>query len=317
MSGPLVLVGSPEDEHVAAVAEAVRARGVAPVLFDSLGFPGASRLSMGDGLDEIVADGAPLARPAAVYLRGLYVSPLAYLVDVEEEMTSSWRKTMVVFQEKGELLLSLLQRWHLAGVPIYNPVAASEATRKPFQIARLAHAGVPVPRTLWTNDPEAVRRFAQGRRVAYKPIRGGAATKELRPEDLDERRLAALANAPVCFQELLPGQDVRVFVVDGRVAAAYRIEASALDYRQHEDRIESFEPDPATAETCVRAASVLGLRFTGIDLKGTSDGSLRVLEANPSPMFLGFDRRAGSDLLGALADALVSHVVRGERGGPL
>lgn len=304
---PLVLVGSAEDDHVRAVSAAVRERGVEPVLFDSLRFPDGPRLAMGPGLDDAILDGRPAGRPSAVYLRSLYLSPLAYLVDVSREMEESWRKTLVIFQEKGELLVGLLRRWEALGVPIYNPLTASDAARKPYQIAALRAAGLPVPETIWTNDPEAVRRFAAGRRVAYKPVRGGAATRELREEDLADRRLATLANAPVCFQQLLPGEDLRCFVLDGRLIAACRIETDALDYRQHEQRIESFEPDPDLAAMCVRAAAAVGLRFTGIDLKRGEDGRLRFLELNPSPMFLGFDQRAGTDVLGRLADALVSH----------
>lgn len=303
---PIVIAGSVEDEHVEAVAAALRARGIEPVLFDSLRFPTTTRVSLGDSFDEIVIDGRALPLPAAVYVRGLHISPLSYLVDADADMRENWRKTMIVFQEKGEMLLSVVQRWDQLGVPLYNSPTASDTTRKPFQIARLQAAGVPVPRTLWTNDPEAVRSFAAGRRVAYKPMRGGAATKELRQEDLG--RLAALANAPVCFQELLPGWNARVFVIDGRIVAAHRIDARELDYRQNEESVTSFAPDPECVAACLDAAEALGLRLTGIDLKVGEDGRLRVLEANPSPMFLGFDRLAGTDVLGCLVEALASHL---------
>jgi hypothetical protein len=43
-----------------------------------------------------------------------------------------------------------------------------------------------------------------------------------------------------------------------------------------------------------------------MDLKAAPDGSLRILELNASPMFLGFDARAGTDVLGRLADALAA-----------
>jgi glutathione synthase/RimK-type ligase-like ATP-grasp enzyme len=308
--GPLVLVGSPDDDHVKALTEAVRERGVEPVLLDSLRFPDGPRLAMAEDPEDTVLDGRPLGRPAAVYLRSLYLSPLAYLVDVSREMEENWSKTMVIFQEKGEMLVGLLRRWEALQVPIYNPLTASDAVRKPYQIAALGAAGLPVPETLWTNDPDAVRRFAAGRRIAYKPVRGGASTRELKKQDLDDRRLSALANAPVCFQELLPGEDLRYFVLDGRVAAAFRIEADSLDYRQHEQRVESLEPEPDIAAMCVRGALMLKLRFTGIDLKRGSDGRLRFLEMNPSPMFLGFDQWAGTNLLGQVADALVAHAKR-------
>ena len=194
-------------------------------------------------------------------------------------------------------------------VPIYNPLRANDRTRKPYQLARLAAAGLPVPETLWTNDPAEARAFAEGRRVAYKPVSGGAATKELGESDLEEARLARLAHCPVTFQELLPGEDLRVFVLDGRVLAAFRItvDEGVLDYRQNEQAVESVPVEPELREIALRATREIGLRFTGMDLKRAADGTWRILELNPSPMFLGFDHRAGTDILGALAEALVGH----------
>nr|WP_236673765.1 hypothetical protein [Comamonas sp. JC664] len=182
---------------------------------------------------------------------------------------------------------------------------------KPAQLAALRAAGLPVPRTLWTNDAEAVRRFARSGRVAYKPIAGGAATQELREDDLTDERLAALAAAPVTFQELLPGEDLRVYVLDGAVIASLRIVSAALDFRQHEARIEPVTLEPEVARACVKACDVLGLRWTGLDLKRDGDGVLRFLELNGSAMFLGFDARGGSDVAGHLTRALVRHA----RGG--
>jgi glutathione synthase/RimK-type ligase-like ATP-grasp enzyme len=306
--GPVVLVGGAADAHVAAMDASLRGLGVVPVVLDTLRFPEETRLSLGPSLDDVRLAGAPLGRPAAVYLRGLHASPIAFDVDAEAEMAEDWRTTLVAFREKAEFLIALLLRWEEMGVPIYNPLGPADRLRKPFQVARLAEAGFPVPATLWSNDPGEVRTFAAAHgRVAYKPVAGGAATRELTPADLDEARLAALAGAPVTFQELLPGEDLRVFVLDDAVVAAFRITTSALDYRQNEERVEGFSPDPALADTCRRAARLLGLRFTGMDLKRAADGTLRILELNPSPMFLGFDALAGTDVRGALARALAAH----------
>ena len=43
-----------------------------------------------------------------------------------------------------------------------------------------------------------------------------------------------------------------------------------------------------------------------MDLKADATGALKILELNPSPMFLGFDRKSGSNILGALCDALAA-----------
>jgi glutathione synthase/RimK-type ligase-like ATP-grasp enzyme len=68
----------------------------------------------------------------------------------------------------------------------------------------------------------------------------------------------------------------------------------------------SIELRDFVREQCIRAAQVIGLRFTGLDLKRDAQGTLRFLELNNSPMFLGFDARAGTDIAGALAARLVS-----------
>jgi len=50
-----------------------------------------------------------------------------------------------------------------------------------------------VPETRWTNDPDEVRSFAAAARVAYKPVSGGAATRELGADDLAPSRLDLLS----------------------------------------------------------------------------------------------------------------------------
>ncbi len=304
-AGPVFLVGSRDDAHVSAVARRISEEGVEAFVVDTLAFPEETRLSLTEELAGISVDGRRLERPGAVYLRSLHASPLDFGVDAREAMDESWSTTLTAFREKATLLRGLVGRWEAMGATLYNPLVPGWRGPKPVQLALLAHAGLPVPETLWTNDPEAVRRFADGRRVAYKPVEGGAATRELGPEDLTGERLAALSAAPVTFQELMPGEDVRVYALDGAVVASLRIGSSALDFRQHEERIEPMELPPEVARQCLRAAEVLGLRWTGMDLKRDARGTLRFLELNGSPMFHGFDARAGTDILGHLARALV------------
>jgi glutathione synthase/RimK-type ligase-like ATP-grasp enzyme len=205
------------------------------------------------------------------------------------------------------MLVPVLARWTELGVPMYNPARNDWRNSKGFQIAALSQAGLPVPRTLWTNDPEAVRRFADGKRVVYKPVAGGAATKELAPEDLTDERLRALSGAPVTFQELLDGDNYRVYCLDGRVIATIRVTSAAIDFRQNEEIVEETELPPEVLAQCLKAAEVIGMRWTGMDLRAHSDGTLRFLELNSSPMFLGFDARAGTKIRESLVGVLAAH----------
>jgi glutathione synthase/RimK-type ligase-like ATP-grasp enzyme len=304
---PIVLCGSAADEHVQALEQALVQRGHQPIIFDTLAYPEAGQLSLGAQLDAMTLDGRSITFPRAVYVRSFYLSPLAHMVDLTAQMDQNWKRTLIQLREKSELLLAVMQRWEQLGVPIYNSGTASSFTRKPYQLARLAAAGLPVPETLWSNEPEAVKRFAASRRVAVKPIGGGAATRELQADDLSDERLSRLAAAPVTFQELLPGADMRVFIVDGRIIAAIRIQTKSLDYRQAEEGYEPITLQPQLAAICLRACEVIGLRFTGMDLKADAAGNFRILELNSSPMFLGFDHHSGSDILGELVKALIGH----------
>lgn len=251
-----------------------------------------------------------MGRPAAVYVRDLHASPLSPWTDLNDEMEQHWRRTLVAMREKGQVLFSLLARWAELGVPVYNPPSPEWRLAKPFQLSILEQAGLPVPATLWTNDPGKVRDFAAQHRTIYKPVAGGAATKELHPEDLTDERLRALSGAPVTFQQLLTGDNYRVYCLDGGVVACFRITSEAIDFRQNEELVEETELPGDVLEQCLKAAEVVGLRWTGMDLRDDGTGRLRFLELNSSPMFLGFDARAGTNVLGALVDALAAHAGR-------
>jgi hypothetical protein len=307
MTAPVLLIGSPDDPHIDAIATGLRDNGAEALIVDTLSFPLEPLITLGERLDAIRIDGRVVDRPASVYLRDIYVHPLAYGIGADDEMDEDWRRTLVAFREKAQVLYPLLGRWYELGVPIYNPTVGDWRYAKPFQLALLKSAGLPVPETVWTNDPEAVKRFAEGRRVVYKPVAGGAATRELGPEDLTDDRLRALAGAPVTFQELLVGDNYRVYCLDGQVVAEIRVVSQEIDFRQNEEIIEETTLTPEVREECLRAAEVLGMRWTGIDLRAGVDGRLRFLELNSSPMFLGFDARAGTKILEALVARLASH----------
>jgi glutathione synthase/RimK-type ligase-like ATP-grasp enzyme len=305
--GVVLLVGSPHDPHISKVAEGLQARDVEAVVVDGLSFPETLHVTLGHRLDDITADGRKLGRVAAVYVRDVYVHPLSYGVDAADEMEQDWHRTLVAYREKAHMLLGLLARWSHMGVPVYNPRTTDWLQPKPVQIAVLEGAGLPVPETAWTNDPKVVQSFAANRRVIYKPVAGGAATLELGPEDLTPERLRKLAGAPVTFQELLEGDNYRVYCIDDEVVAGFRIVSSTIDFRQNEETLEKWDAPADVAAQCLRATEVLGLRWGGIDLRADSDGNLRFLEVNSSPMFLGFDARGGTDILGALVARLAAH----------
>ncbi len=308
-NSPIVIAGALADDHARAIYEGLRERGHEPFVLDAQRFPEDLPISLGHQAGDVVIEGRRVGRPAAVYLRSIYQSPAAYGVDADEAMKEDWRRTTLAFRERSTLLTAILLRWEKSGTAMYNSAATSTNITKPYQLALLEAAGLPVPISLWSNDPEAVKRFCTEHEAIYKPVAGGAATRKVEAKDLTDERLAKLRGAPVCFQELLPGDDVRVYVIDGRVVCALRIDTDAIDFRQHENRITAIELPDEVAQQCVRAAEVIGLRYTGMDIKADREGRYKILELNPSAMFLGFEARAGVDIRGPLCDALIAHAV--------
>jgi glutathione synthase/RimK-type ligase-like ATP-grasp enzyme len=208
-------------------------------------------------------------------------------------------------REYRSLLTSALRHVEAHDVPIVNSVSATSLhALKPHQIDAFAEAGVPVPATLATNDPAAVESFVQSHdAVVYKPVAGGGYAREVSATDLTGDRLDTLANAPVQFQERVDGRNLRAFVLDGDVVAAGELQTDALDYRTDDHDVAPVELDPAVERTVVRATETLDLTFAGVDVIDT-ESAFVVLEANPSPMFATFDRLAGTDVAGALAEWL-------------
>lgn len=304
----VALLGAADDPQVRAVRDAVTDRGTEAVVWDSDRWPGEAPLEFAvteDGVRATVEDAVPVDDLTAVYFRRLGFDPRGpeFDGDLEERPYSLVNQ----LREYRGLLMSVLRYLDRSGVDVVNPPEAmSIHGLKPLQTAVLEDADVPVPSTLATNDPERVAAFHDRHdEVVYKPVGGGGHARRLTSDDLAADRLDRLANAPVQFQERLPGTDHRLFVVDGSVVATGRIETDEIDYRLADHDVTATTVDERIEDAAVRAAEALGLRFAGVDAIVGEDGSYGVLEANPSPMFATFDRRAGTDVADHLAAALV------------
>jgi glutathione synthase/RimK-type ligase-like ATP-grasp enzyme len=56
---------------------------------------------------------------------------------------------------------------------------------KPVQLAMIARLGVPIPRTVIANAPDAIVQFAKRHtRAIFKPVQGGAHTQRLTGAEL-------------------------------------------------------------------------------------------------------------------------------------
>lgn len=298
----VVVLSDAVDDHGLHVLRAIRARGHAAELFDAGTVPSESRLTLGssDGLVRLRLPGDRVLDAhdvTAVYWR-LYRLPVAGPLPHPGQQ-------FIAENDARSLVESFFIRAPCRWVNGWDAFRLHQT--KPVQFARVASLGVPVPDSIFTNDPAEVRRFAERHpRMVFKPVQGGAHARTLHPGELDESRLATLSIAPVTLQEEIAGTNVRVFVAGDRVEAC-EIQAEHLDYRDDPDPTISRTALPAdVARQCRRLAEALGLAWTGIDFRRDADGRHVFLEANPSPMFLGFEARSGLPLTDMLVDLLLS-----------
>lgn len=182
--------------------------------------------------------------------------------------------------------------------------------RKPWQLSRFEASGLPVPDTVFTNDPDEVEAFCETHdRVVYKPVANGAPPSEVTDEDLSDERLENLSTAPVQFQEFVEGDDLRVYVLDGEVVGAIRYESQHFSFKL--DMVEDEEVGVVAAtlseeieNTAIRAADAVDLTYGAADIRRRPDGDHAILELNEAPVYAAADAEADQRVAEALADYL-------------
>lgn len=299
----IVILGSSADEHALHVLQGLRAAGEDAVLFDTAAHPAAVCLTFQpDGRGMLSAHGrppVPWADIRSVYWRNYGGPGLVGLPNEEQAQLAR--------NDARSLLETFLQccpaRW------VNSWAAYRWHQMKPAAFARANALDLPaevrLPDTVWSNELEHLRAFAaEHPRCIFKPVQGGAHSLRLEARHLEEAARERLTRAPVTLQEEIVGRDIRVFIA-GEALLACEIRTEALDFRDDPGAAICACELPETVQAACRdIAQALDLKWTGIDLRRTAEGIYYYFEANPSPMFLGFQSRSGLDLSGALLQLL-------------
>jgi glutathione synthase/RimK-type ligase-like ATP-grasp enzyme len=190
---------------------------------------------------------------------------------------------------------------------VNNPTAKLRADRKPLQLLNAKEVGLTIPNTLFSNDPQRIRKFFQIHNglVIYK-LFTSASWSSLSDEKsyatytslLDEVLLsndASLSSSPGIYQTMVPKQfELRITVIGQSVFAAKidsQIEGNYLtDWRANQTTGRMFCPvyelPPAIEAKCLHLMSRLGLVFGCIDMIVTPDDQYVFLEVNEMGQFL-------------------------------
>lgn len=292
----ILILTDPDDEHAGHVRRELETQGESVRFLNSAEFPEKLRISYD---------------PAAN--AGWFTFPDEGRVNFEDVVSVYWRayggiepvplpdeeQSHVARNDSRSLFESLLVRLKTRWVNGWDGFQLHQT--KPAALSRVAGLGVPVPETVLTNDPDGVIAFIDRHsHCIFKPVQGGAHTRRLGLQHLTDENLDNLRFGPVTLQEEIVGTDVRVFVAGERVAAC-EVRTEAVDFRDDpEPEIVAIDLPTDIAEQSVQIARTLHLLWTGIDYRRAEDGRYVFLEANPSPMFLGFEQRSGLPLTAML-----------------
>lgn len=213
------------------------------------------------------------------------------------------------------------------GIEVVNSLEAIEKARDKVHTMQLAAAaGLPIPETLVHSPTEAVVQ-AWGKRAYRYPVIIKKTTGSRGNGVMLIREWSQLSGVTgfipandnstgFMVQEYiddLPGSDVRVLVVGGKVLGAIMRTGQVGEPRANASRggsVKRYALPAMGIELSEATAKLLGLDICGIDLLFLDDGFV-LCEANAQPGFSGFQEACPDiDVAGALADYILSRIPR-------
>jgi RimK family alpha-L-glutamate ligase len=201
------------------------------------------------------------------------------------------------------------------GMSVINPPAAIEkAVDKYYALALLSEQGLPVPRTVVTEDVrEAMQAFRDfGGEAVIKPVFGsrGIGVARVQDEDVAERAMRTLRfyRHVLYVQEFVRHgtRDIRTFVIGGRVVAGiFRVSSSWKTNVSRGAVPKEFKVDPEVEALAVKAAAILGCKIAGVDIMESEQGLL-VHEVNSQPGWKGLQTTTNT----RIADEIAAFVIQ-------
>lgn len=214
----------------------------------------------------------------------------------------------------GGVLSALDVRW------VNHPNKSANSSYKPVQLATAARCGLAIPRTLITNDPDALRRLAGECRagIVHKSLgpntvtAGGrievAFTHRCSPADLADLS-AARFTATQTQAWVDKSCEARVVVVGSTmftVLIRAGSAASEVDWRADYPALsyEWIDTPAAVAAGLSRYVAEMGLAYAAVDFAIDRDGRWIFLESNAAGQYYWLEAHTGAPITTALCDLL-------------
>ncbi|MHB1006377.1 MAG: RimK family alpha-L-glutamate ligase [Chloroflexota bacterium] len=188
----------------------------------------------------------------------------------------------------------------------------------------LRQAGLPTPATVVTQHQAeaeaAVKRFGE---AVLKPLYGSLGEDLVRVEagivaSAQIERMLSQFGAVYVQRFVAPGgRDIRAFVIGGEVVAAIYRTAADGEWITNVFRGATTKPvtlSPRLRALCTRAAEVIGLDYTGVDVIEAPDGPT-ILEVNGTPSWTGIDEACHRSMAREIVEMVVQRAWAEKRVG--
>jgi ribosomal protein S6--L-glutamate ligase len=212
---------------------------------------------------------------------------------------------------------AIVRQFEMQGVyTIANSIAIARSRDKLRSQQLLSKYGVGIPKTVFsrnTADIDDLLEQIGGTPVIIKLARGThgngvvlAETKKAAKSVLQAFYLNNEDGTNILLQEFVEesaGEDIRAFVVGGRVVASMKRQSLDDDFRSNLHQGGAGASVKLTDEekkTAIKAAKAMGLPICGVDMMRSSRGPL-VLEVNSSPGF-GIEKVTGRNVASKVLD---------------
>lgn len=176
----------------------------------------------------------------------------------------------------------------------------------------LARAGVGMPKTVFTNYSSEVNKVIAsvgGPPLIVKLLEGtqGVGVVLAPTQKAAESIIQAFHSmkARVIVQEFIKeakGEDIRAFIVDGKVVGAMKRKGKEGEFRSNVHRggsVELIKLNKQQRKAALVAARSMGLSIAGVDMLQSDRGPL-ILEVNSSPGLEGIERATQKDIAGLI-----------------
>ena len=214
--------------------------------------------------------------------------------------------------------LAIIRQFEQMNVPCVNQSESINVVRDKLRTGQiLAANNLPIPRTMMVRYPidDGLVEQNIGFPCVVKLVTGSYGEGVyLCERKRDFKKLMEFidtlgAKKTMIVQEYMnarPGEDLRVFVVGGKVLGAMRRTAPEGDFRANISSGgtgSNFDVTPEIEYLAIETARVLGLSIAGVDLLFSETGFV-VCEANSNPGFSGFEKYCNIDV----ADKITEYV---------